>query len=294
MHETSPRPALALWPPDDTEESVLGTHYHQDTITNARTGINEVAVALAGEGGEPPFRAGGQTLITGLRRPDGSAYPVLPDVFVYPYAFDMDLPSMSLRAHGPPSLAVEVLSPWTWRADVDMKAGKGWTYADAGIREYLILDPAGRYLGAQGQGWQLEGGRYVPWLPDGRGRWASALGFGLGFEGLLLVVSLADGRAVPREGRILRSLAESRASGLAEGEARGLTEGEARGLAEGLLVGRSMLVRLLGVRFGALPAALEARLLALTNLASVDALADEALSAPSLDAFAVAFERAAG
>jgi len=294
MHETSPRPALALWPPDDTEESVLGTHYHQDTITNARTGINEVAVALAGEGGEPPFRAGGQTLITGLRRPDGSAYPVLPDVFVYPYAFDMDLPSMSLRAHGPPSLAVEVLSPWTWRADVDMTAGKSWTYADARIREYLILDPAGRYLGAQGQGWQLEGGRYVPWLPDGRGRWASALGFGLGFEGLLLVVSLADGRAVPREGRILRSLAESRASGLTEGEARGLTEGEARGLAEGLLVGRSMLVRLLAVRFGALPAVLEARLLALTNLTSVDALADEALSATSLDAFAVALERVAG
>ena len=197
---------------------------------------------------------------------------------------------MSLRQHGPPSLAVEVLSPWTWRADVDMAAGKGWTYADAGIREYLILDPAGRYLDVQGQGWRLEGRRYMPWEPDGRGRWASALGFGLGFEGLLLVVSLADGRAVPREGRILRSLAESRA----EGEARGLAEGEARGLAEGLLVGRSMLVRLLAVRFGALPSALEARLLALTNLASVDALADAALAAPSLDAFAAELERIAG
>ena len=91
MHETSPRPALALWSPDDTEESVLGTHYHQDTITNARTGVNEGAGALARKGGSPPFRAGGQTLITGLRRPDGSAYPVLPDVFVYPYAFDMEL-----------------------------------------------------------------------------------------------------------------------------------------------------------------------------------------------------------
>jgi len=151
MHETSPRPALALWSPDDTEESVLGTHYHQDTITNARTGVNEGAGALARKGGSPPFRAGGQTLITGLRRPDGSAYPVLPDVFVYPYAFDMELPSMSLRQHGPPSLMVEVLSPWTWRADVDMAAGRGWTYADAGIRECLILDSAGRYLGVQGQ-----------------------------------------------------------------------------------------------------------------------------------------------
>ena len=302
MHETSPRPALALWPPDDTEESVLGTHLHQDTITNARTGINEVAVALAEEGREPPFRAGGQTLITGLRRPDGSTYPVLPDVFVYPYAFDMDLPSMSLLQHGPPSLAVEVLSHWTWRADVDMAAGKGWTYADAGIQEYLILDPAGRYLGAQGQGWRLEGSRYVPWLPDEQGRWASTLGFGLGFEGLLLIVSLADGRPVPREGRILRSLAESRARGLAEGEARGLAEGEARGLAEGearglaegVLVGRAMLLRLLAVRFGALPSELEARLLALVDLASLDALADVALTASSLDAFAAALGRRTG
>ena len=59
-------------------------------------------------------------------------------------------------------------------------------------------------------------------------------------------------------------------------------------------MGRSMLVRLLAVRFGALPPALEARLLALTNLASVDAVADAALAAPSLDAFAAALEHAAG
>jgi hypothetical protein len=32
------------------------------------------------------------------------------------------------------SIAIEVLSEWTWRADVDRVAGKGWTYANAGIR----------------------------------------------------------------------------------------------------------------------------------------------------------------
>lgn len=128
----------------------------------------------------------------------------------------------------------------------------------------------------QGQGWRLEGGRYAPWLPDAQGRWASALGVAFGFEGIWLLVSAADGRTVPREGRILRSVAESRAAGLAEG----------------LLVGRSMLLRLLTVRFGSPPPAVEARLGALTDLAALDALADEALISLSLDAFVVALDAA--
>lgn len=33
----------APWPPDDTEESVVGTNLHQKTIINLRWGINEVA-----------------------------------------------------------------------------------------------------------------------------------------------------------------------------------------------------------------------------------------------------------
>ena len=288
MHQPRARTALAPWPPDDTEESVLGTHYHQDAITNARTGINEVAVALTA-GGDPPFRAGGQTLITGMRHPDGSPYRVFPDVFVYPFAFDMALPSMDLRRHGPPSLAVEVLSDWNWRDDIDMAAGKGWTYADAGIAEYLILDPLTSHIGVQGQGWRLEGGRYTPWAPDAHSRWMSALGFGLGFEGLLLAVCDAEGRAVPREGRILRSLAESRARGEAAGEARGLAEGEARGLAEGLLVGRSMLLHLLARRFGPPSPELEARVARL-DAAILPALTDAALDVLSLAAFVQALE----
>ena len=48
----SSRPAWAHLPPDDTEESVLCTHLHQDTITNARTSINEVDLAIAGAAGK--------------------------------------------------------------------------------------------------------------------------------------------------------------------------------------------------------------------------------------------------
>ena len=39
MHETAARPALSLWPPDDTEKSVLGTNLHQTAITAVRTGL---------------------------------------------------------------------------------------------------------------------------------------------------------------------------------------------------------------------------------------------------------------
>ena len=33
------------WPPDDTEESVVGTDFHQMTITNLRVGITIAALA---------------------------------------------------------------------------------------------------------------------------------------------------------------------------------------------------------------------------------------------------------
>ena len=287
MHETTARTAPALWPADDTEWSVVGTDLHQGTITDARTGINEAAVAVAPPGGAHPFQAGGQTLIIGMRRPDGSPYRVLPDVFVYRGTFDRLRRSLSLRREGVPALVIEVLSQDTREVDLDMAEGKGWTYAAAGVAEYLILDPIGRYVRTQVQGWRLAGGLYTSWLPDVRGRWASALGFGFGFEGLKLVVYGADGRAIPGEGGILRALAE----GEAAGEARGLAEGEARGLAEGLLVGRSMLLRLLRRRFGPLPPELEARI-ALLAAATMPAMVEAALDAASIEAFSSTLDSA--
>ena len=45
--ETQLRPppfsSATMWPPDDTEESILGTDLHQMTISNLRLGINELA-----------------------------------------------------------------------------------------------------------------------------------------------------------------------------------------------------------------------------------------------------------
>jgi len=179
MHESSARTAPALWPPDDTEWIVVGSDLHQGTITDARTGINEAAVALALPGGVPPFQADGQTLILGMRRPDGTPYRVLPDVFVSCGGFDRLRRSLSLRREGSPALAIEVLSQDTREVDIDMADGKGWTYAAATVAEYLILDPIGRYVRARAQGvpgWRegctCPGGRTGG--VGGRARWASA------------------------------------------------------------------------------------------------------------------------
>jgi len=193
-----------------------------------------------------------------------------------------------LAADGPPALIVEVLSPETYGTDLDLERGKGYSYRRGGVAEYLTLDPLGRYLREQGRGWRLVGGTYVPWERGPAGRWASDLGIGIGFEGVRVIVYDAGGREMPDEDHVQGALDDAEARGLAAGEARGMVAGEERGL----LVGTAMLIRLLSVRFGPPPPALESRLRALTDLATVDALANAVLDAPSLAAFIDVFDRA--
>lgn len=270
------------WPPDDTEESVLGTHLHQTTITNVRLGLNELAGAAVAHGQPPAWQAGGQTMITGFRRSGGTRYITLPDIFVYRRPFDLRRTSLSLRRDGPPLLVVEVLSESTAESDLDLEHGKGYSYARGRVAEYLVLDPAGEYLpgGAQGQGWRLAGGVYVPWEPDEAGRWVSGqIGVAIGFSGIWAMVYDPRGRPVPREGEVLRDLAESRAKGLERGRAEGA---------------RALLLRVLVGRFGPLPAAVTTRLGAISDPEQLGALADAALAAPDLGRFAAALEAANG
>ncbi len=57
--QTEARPALPgdVWPPDDTEESILGSDLHQGTITNLRLGINEAARLGLPPGQPVPWQA---------------------------------------------------------------------------------------------------------------------------------------------------------------------------------------------------------------------------------------------
>jgi len=211
--QTEPRWAqrVEAWPPDDTEESILGIELHQGTITVVRWGINETA-ALAQKPGEPlPWGATSQLVFLGCKRPDGSAYRTYPDIFVFPRAVNPFQGSFSLRQDGPPLLVIEVLSESTYQADLDLTCGKGYSYAQAGIREYLTMDPTGNFLPEGIRAWRLRDGAYRPWQAGPDGRWHSeqiAAAFGL--EGLLAGVYGPDGNRMLREGEVERTLAHER------------------------------------------------------------------------------------
>ena len=203
--QTASRPSLPgdAWPPDDTEESVLGTDLHQTTITNLRWGINELARLGLRPGQPARWRALSQIALLGCVRADGSAYRTYPDVFVYPRPVDPARSSLTLEVDGPPALVVEVLSEATYEADLDLVRGKGYSYARAGVPEYLALDPTGAFLTEGIRAWRLEGGVYRPWSPDADGRWHSRqLALAIGLEGAWATVYTRDGQRVLREGEV--------------------------------------------------------------------------------------------
>lgn len=213
-----------VWPPDDTEESVVGTSRHQLTIMNVRLGINESARASVEPGQPVPWQALGQTMILGFVRPDGTRYTTLPDVFVYPHPMDLDRASLSIPLDGPPALVIEVASESTYDSDLDLQAGKGWTYAHGGVREYMVLDPTGHFLPEHIRAWRLEGDAYQPWLPDDRGRWQSReIGIAIAVEEEWAVVYTRDGERQLGEGEINVTLRQHREELGATREALGTT-----------------------------------------------------------------------
>jgi hypothetical protein len=203
--QTQRRPASAvgLWPPNDTEESILGTDLHQATITNLRWGLNEAARVGLPPGRPVPWQALSQIALLGGVRPDGSAYRTYPDVLVSPRPVDPARASLTLEVDGPPALVIEVLSEATYEADLDLAAGKGYSYARAGVAEYLALDPTGRFLPEGIRAWRLVDGVYRPWAPATDGRWHSAtIAAALGLEGTRATVYARDGRRILREGEV--------------------------------------------------------------------------------------------
>jgi hypothetical protein len=225
-------PSPVVWPPDDTEESVLGTNLHQTAIRHLIAAINEAAAMAAPQGAAVPWQAGGQTMLRGFRRWDGSDYTTLPDVFVYPKPWDDERGSLHQARDGPPVLIIEVLSKETYDADLNLERGKGYSYARAGVVEYLALDPGYRYAPEGGTGWRLVQGVYRPWEREQDGRWASQempLAFGL--EGARAAVYALDGHRFLREGEVERTLQE-RDRQLAEQERRLARETQERQRAE--------------------------------------------------------------
>ncbi len=200
------------WPPDDTEESVVGTDRHQMTITNLRLGINELAHVAIQPGQPVPWHALSQTVLNGCKRRDGTAYPTMPDVFVYKKFIDPDRGSVSLETDGPPALIVEVASPSTFAKDLNEQAGKAWVYERAGVHEYVVVDPTGRMVPILVWARRLSEGRYQTWEPAADGVWWSEeIPIGIGVANGAVTVYDRAGGGLLREGEFLTSIANARA-----------------------------------------------------------------------------------
>jgi hypothetical protein len=204
-----PRPSMKVWPPDDTERSVLGIDLHQGTISYLRWGINQAAQLHKTAGHVVPWKATNQLPFVGCKRPDGTAYRTFPDVFVFPRPIDPLRGLFTLRVDGPPVLIIEILSPTTFKADLDLECGKPFSYAQAGVREYMAIDPTGAYLAEGIRAWRLEDNRYQPWEADAKGRFQStSIAVAIGLEGMITTVYTHQGWAMPHEGEIEAALAQ--------------------------------------------------------------------------------------
>ncbi|MCA1599687.1 MAG: Uma2 family endonuclease [Chloroflexi bacterium] len=209
----------------------------------------------------------------GLPTSRRSRYKTLPDVFVYDRPIDLNRPSLAVGLDGPPILIIEVLSESTYDVDLDLKNGKGYSYAHAGVGEYLALDPIHAYVPEGGRAWRLEQGVYQPWEPDADGRWRSArIDVSIGLEGAMATVYTCEGGRQLHEGEVGAELAETLTKGLAEGRTEGLVEGQ-----------RQALRALARARFGDLPQVLEQRVAA-ADAAALTALIERAATTASLDA----------
>ena len=168
------------WLSDDVEEDLVGSSLHQMAITTLYDSLR-----LAGPERGRPWCVGNQLTLV-VERPDGTLYRPSPDILVHSTAGDRDRDEFDTRVEGAPALIVEVVSPTTWRRDIDRKAA--W-YAYAGVQEYFVFDPTGDLLGARTWAQRLTGRRFARWAPASNGRWVSeALDIALDLQGTLVRV----------------------------------------------------------------------------------------------------------
>ena len=151
----------------DTEESVLGTQWHQSAIAALADMIEEVA-----RRGGAAWGVCNQIALTGLQHEDGTAYDPHPDVMVLDHPLPSGgMASIAIADAGVPLFVMEVASKSTGRNDI---GDKRRAYEAIGVPEYIVFDPDGSVLRAPLRAWRLQFGVYAPWLPDSDGWWHSA------------------------------------------------------------------------------------------------------------------------
>jgi len=189
--------------PDDREEDLVGTDWHQHAIVGVFDGLLDLADTLG-----LPWHVGNQLALVAWS-PNGSQWRPLPDIMVHQDAGPEPRRQMVVLEDGPPALVIEVASDTTWEHDVDTLRGKAVGYPGIGIQYYLVFDPTGEYLQEPARGWRLTPMGVQPWLPEADGTYrCDTLGISLRPEGSMLRVIDAAGKSVPTRAERLYALAE--------------------------------------------------------------------------------------
>jgi len=156
---------VPAWLPNDTEESIVGTEWHQEAIGALAIMLRHVADRRGAAWGVCE-----QVALSGLRYPDGKPYDPRPDVMVLTRRFPGNRASLSLREAGAPLFIAEAASDSTVGKDLDAKRQ---VYAAIGVREYVVFDPTGGVMSTPLLAWRLESGASVPWQAEDDGWWHS-------------------------------------------------------------------------------------------------------------------------
>jgi Uma2 family endonuclease len=152
--------------PNDTEESVVGTEWHQEAIGALADMLREVAERRGATWGVCE-----QIALLGLQYKDGKPYNPRPDVMVLAQPLPGGhISAIPLSEAGVPLFIAEVASDSTVGNDV---GDKRLAYAAIGVPEYMVFDPVGNVLSTPLLAWRLESGGYVSWRPDADGSWSS-------------------------------------------------------------------------------------------------------------------------
>ncbi len=211
--------------PSDTEDSVLGTEWHQEAIGALADMLRDVAVRRAA-----PWGVCESIALIGLQHQNGADYDPRPDVMVLERPLPRgDLAAIHLADAGAPLFVAEVASNSTKGNDLD---DKRLAYAAIGVREYLVFDPTGSVLSTPLLAWRLAGIVYEPWQPDGEGWWYStALDVSFRATQPFLGVRDRDGAIIAPAGQVRRQAREE-ARARAELEQRLMAEAQQRAALE--------------------------------------------------------------
>lgn len=188
------------WLEDDTEESVVGTEWHQEAIGALAATLRTVARRRAVSWGVCE-----QFQIVGLRKASGEEYSPRPDVMVLPHEIDKSRSGLPVADIATPLFILEVASSSTATQDLVDKAR---VYAQLGVVEYVVFDPDGAVLGGPVRAWRLASpsdALYTPWLPDAQGCLVSAA-LDITVEATQPLLSVRD-----RDGRVIETLADTQA-----------------------------------------------------------------------------------